>query len=531
MQDTVTEPSPAEAPAVEPEARPQSGTGLTIARNSMWLMVDSLAAVLASLYCSITVARSLGPDLMGHYNFVLYFAQVLKMFSEVAIPATLRKFTAEFVGRGDYGTVRSIVRRGVWLLAKLSGAAVVVGLIIVFTVFERDTRLVGAIAVLSIVPATLLSTPTGALAATENLRHIVVASLGGIATNVLGVTVSLVMGWGLVGLTASLLVSRVVDCSLRYAIFHRVYARLPGQAQGSALDPSLRERMIRFAAHQMVLVLLYMFLFDRMEVFFLRSMAPTREIAFFSITFTLVSYLLQIPMNLAGSAQASVWVQQGRSPGEAVRTTATATWFVMLIAAPVLLGVASVSEPLVRLLYGAKYVPAIPVLTVLAITSLGLAVSQPTQYLLIGAERQRFYIAWLCLAGLVDVVTNLLLIPAHGALGAAFAKGAGGVVGAIGFLTYLAVHFRGELPYGRMARLLFACAAMFVCVRLVGRPLPSILALLVGIPSGVAIFVVLTRWLKVLDAADRQRLRRLDRMVPSPARGSYLALVDFVVPA
>jgi O-antigen/teichoic acid export membrane protein len=531
MQDTATEPSPAAAPAAEPEARPRTGTGLTIARNSMWLMVDSLAAVLSSLYCSITVARTLGPDLMGHYNYVLYFATVLKLVSEVAIPATLRKFTAEFVGRGDYGTVKTLVHHGVRLLSKLSGAAVVVGLVVVFMLFAPDQKLVGSLAVLSIVPATLLSTPTGALVATENLRHIVVASLGGIAANVMGVTVSLLMGWGLVGLTASLLVSRVVDCSLRFVIFRRVYAQLPGQAERGPMDPSLRGRMIRFAAHQLLLVLLYAFLFDRMEVFFLKSLAPAREIAFFSISFTLVSYLLQIPLNLAGSAQASVWVQQGRSPEEAVRTTATATWFVMLIAAPALLGVAALSDPLLRLMYGAKYLPAIPVLTVLAITSLGLAISQPTQYLLVGAERQGFYIAWLCLAGVVDVGTNLLLIPAHGALGAALAKGASGVFGAIGFLTYLAVRFRARLPYGRMAKLLLACVAMFACVRLLGRPLTSLLALVLGIPVGAAVFFVLARWLRLLDQADRERLRRLDRLVPSPARGSYLAVVEFLVPA
>lgn len=527
----IAEPSAAPAAPVAPPAASGTSTGLTIARNSMWLMVDSLAAVAASFYCSITVARTLGPDLTGHYNYILYFALVLKMVAEVALPATLRKFAAEYVGCGDYTTVRTLVAHGLRLAAKLGGAALVVGLVLAFTAFPAEQRLVATLAVLSILPAMLLSAPTGALAATEDLRHTVSASLGGIAANLVGVTASLLMGWGLVGLTASLLVSRAVDCALRFAIFHRVYARLPGRVRAGPLEPSLRARMIRFAAQQLLLVLLYSLVFDRMEVFFLRWLAPSREIAFFSISFTLVSYLLQVPLNLAGSAQVSVWVQQGRAPEEAVRTTATATWFAMLIAAPALFGVAAVSDPLLRLLYGARYLPAIPVLAALSILSLGLALSQPTQYLLVGAERQRFYIGWLCLAGLVDVVGNLLLIPAHGALGAALAKGAGGIVGTLGFLSYLVIHLRARLPYGRMARLLGACVAMFLCVQFLEHRLPSLLALVVGIPFGAAVFLVLARWLKVLDAADRARLRQLERLMPSRARGSYLAVVDLLFSA
>lgn len=527
----IAEASAAAVPALEPSARPQDGTGLTIARNSLWLMVDSLAAVVASFYCSITVARVLGPDLMGQYNYVLYFAAVLKMVAEVAIPATLRKFAAEFVGRGDYVAVRTLLARGLRLQVKLGLAALLLGLAIVFTAFPAEQRLVAALAVFSILPGMLLSTPTGALAATENLRHIVVASLGGIAANLFGVTVSLLMGWGLVGLTASLLLSRAVDCVLRFAIFHRVYALLPGGTQRGSLEPDLRRRMIRFAAHQMILVLFYALLFDRMEVFLLKGLAPSREIAFFSISFTLVAYLLHIPQNLSQSAQVSAWVQQGRAPEEAVQTTVTATWFVLLIAGPTLFGVAAVSDPLLRLLYGARYLPAIPVLAVLSILSLGLAVSQPTQFLLVGAERQRFYLLWLGLAGVVSVGANLLLIPRFGALGAAVAKGAGGVFGAAGFLVYLVARFRGKLPYARMGKLLVACVAMFLCVRAVERELPSLLALLLGVPFGAALFLVITRWLRFLDAADRARLRQLQRLMPSRARGSYLAIIDYLVPA
>ena len=82
-----------------------------------------------------------------------------------------------------------------------------------------------------------------------------------------------------------------------------------------------------------------------------------------------------------------------------------------------------------------------------------------------------------------------------------------------------------------MAKLLLACAAMAVGVRLVGRALPSILALVVGVPLGAMLFVLFARWLRFLDGADGERLRQLAHLIPSRARGSYGALVDFLVHA
>jgi O-antigen/teichoic acid export membrane protein len=529
VEGAPTEVSPV-APAPAPPVPSKADTGVTIARNTMWLMIDSVVAMAASFYCSIMVARRLGPDFMGQYNYILYFATVLRMFTEVAIPATVRKFAAEFSGRGDFSMVKTLVSRALRLQAKLAGVGVTAGLIIVYKAFPAEQQIVATLAVLSIVPGLFLSIPTGALWATENLRHNVLSSLGATLVNLIGVTASVIFHWGLIGLTASLLASRIVDCILRFMIFRQQYARIPGSVLPGKLDPAVVSRFIRFGALQLVLALLYSLVFDRMEVFFLKKMAPTREIAFFSISFTLIYYLLQVPQNLAGSASVSVWVQQGRSPAEAARTTSTATWFIMFLAAPELFGVAAIADPLLRVMYGAKYLPAIPVLAVLAVFSLCLATSQPAQYLLVGAERQKFYILALAIAAVLDAAGNVFLIPHFGAVGAAFAKGIGEFVGGVLFITYMVVVLRATLPIGRMLRLLLSSVAMYGSVRLLGAHLPPLLALIVGIPAGAAVFIFLVRLLRVLDAADGDRLRTLQKMFPGRVRGGYLRVVGFLVP-
>jgi len=153
-------------------------------------------------------------------------------------------------------------------------------------------------------------------------------------------------------------------------------------------------------------------------------------------------------------------VQQGRDPRDAARIGASATWLTILFGAPVLFGVAALSDPLLRLMYGMKYLPAIPVLTTLALFGLTLAASAPTQFLLVAADRQVFYLTWLIVSGLVDVAGNLVLVPRFGAIGAAYAKGIAQTVGAAGFLIYLVRHFKVSLPWWRIFRLVVVCAIM-----------------------------------------------------------------------
>ena len=52
----------------EPPARAR-GAGATIAKNSLWILIDNLAGMIASFTCSILVASTLGPDRMGEYNY------------------------------------------------------------------------------------------------------------------------------------------------------------------------------------------------------------------------------------------------------------------------------------------------------------------------------------------------------------------------------------------------------------------------------------------------------------------------------
>ena len=159
-------------------------------------------------------------------------------------------------------------------------------------------------------------------------------------------------------------------------------------------------------------------------------------------------------------------------------------------------------------MYGAKYLPAIPVLATLSFFALGLAASQSAQFLLVAAERQIFYIVWLLVGAGIDVLGCELWIPSYGALGAAYAKGLSQLVAAAGFLGFMVLKFRVTLPMWRIVKLIATCTAMYVGVRFVGLHLPPLLAMISAFRWASRIFVLLMRWLRCLDPLGSRAIAR-----------------------
>ena len=177
------------------------------------------------------------------------------------------------------------------------------------------------------------------------------------------------------------------------------------------LPPELRIRLIRFCWQSTVLLALDLVVWNRSEIFFLERYSAIVQIAFYSICFNIVESLLVLPRVLAWSADTTMLVQQGRAPGTVAKLAVTTMRFMALFSIPAAFGLAALSDPAMRLVYGAKYIPAIPVLLVTALFSMGRAMQLPAQRLLSATENQGFLVGWGLLLAALNVGANFLVIP------------------------------------------------------------------------------------------------------------------------
>jgi O-antigen/teichoic acid export membrane protein len=160
----------------------------------------------------------------------------------------------------------------------------------------------------------------------------------------------------------------------------------------------------------------------------------------------------------------------------------------------------------------------IPVLTCAALLAIPKAMLLPAMQLLQAAEHQKFLLVWVGFCGLIDVAIDVLLIPSHGALGAAIGNGVGQALAVAGIWVRAGQLFRLNLAPLRFLRILGCGLGMSLPVIAIARSLGGWVAIACGAVAGAVSFVVMLRLLRVLDERDAERIVRVTRRVPPPLR-------------
>lgn len=504
-------------------------TAGAIARDGIWLTLDNVVATVVAVASSILVARILGPEKMGYYNYVVWAAQMVKLVADVGVPLAVRRYVSEYRGRGDYETVATIARVAEHFQRAMAFVATAASLAYVFVIVDPAHRGYAALVMAGVAPALLIGVPASVLWATGNLAASVKASIAGAVSNLVLVVLALALALDLEGLALAMLGSRSLDLLLRYRAYRRVVRGLPEAPP--ALLPDLKKRVVSFCWHQTVLLAIEVVIWNRSELFFLERFAEIHEVAFYSLTFNLVQYILLVPQIMSSSVGASMMVKQGQAPEDVGRMASTSLWFIFVVAVPASFGVAAVADPAVRLLYGSQYLPAIPVLALLGLFGLARSLSYPVLEVLYVIEKQAFVVRFSFVMVFVNAALGFWWIPGNGAVAAACVKGAVHFLSLLGLWIYAARTAGLSLSLSRALRLVFSALAMAVAVAALGRFVPPVLGLLLGIPLGVAVLALMLRLTRTLDAADAGRLASLGRLFPAALRPRYVAMLRVMVPS
>ena len=54
------------------------------------------------------MARIIGPQKLGYFNYVMWLANMSGIVGSVGVPMTTRKYMAEYLGRGEPGVARAV---------------------------------------------------------------------------------------------------------------------------------------------------------------------------------------------------------------------------------------------------------------------------------------------------------------------------------------------------------------------------------------------------------------------------------------
>lgn len=485
-----------------------------IARNTGWYGLENLVSALVTLFTSIAIARTLGPSKMGYIIFVAWIGSIVTSLGGLGIPSTMQKYMAEFLGMSDPGTARSIYFRTLWLQVWLSVLATTGIIIWVLWDAPAGYKFASVLVVLSILPAMINSIPAQANVATEELSYNLPASVISILVFFAAILATVVFHWGIIGVGASMLVTRLVDCLVRLIPTTARIARWPR----AHVEPhGLRERMFTFAWQSIATMIVAMIVWDRSEFILLKSLSSDiRQIAYYSVAFTMAERLLMTSQVFGSATGATIFAQYGRDKSRLPAITASTFRYLALSSIPVHLISMSLAFPALMVLYGSQYRDAVWVVTLAPLLCLPKAFIGPVQSLLQSNERQTYVIWATVLAGIVDIGVAWTLIRSHGAVGACIGSGAAQLT-AVAMMWAVGIHLYGiKLPWMQIAKITAVSIVAAVVARLVETRMPALWGVIAGGCAALATLLVLFYLLRVLEPEDRTRFSVLSGMLPKP---------------
>jgi len=504
------------------------GNTRVIGRNFIFMGLEVVIAFVCTLLTTVVIARVIGPTRLGYFNLIFWLTAITCSVGSLGIPLTTFKYMGEFLGGGRKELARAVFFYNLWAQTVIASAITAISMVAVFAFVDREYRVCSVLLVLSMVPNMITYVASQANSAAEDAALNTRGALVGAIIYVIAVAVSLLVGWDLVGIAAGVLLYRSAELAVKIVpvlTSMKTVGRVP-------LPAGIRQRMFSFSGLSTGLMILQIVIWDRSDIIFLKLLQPDiRQLAFFSVCFSVADRLMRVPQTFANALSATQMAEYGRDKDRLFRMTSQASTYVLLGALPILIGVACVSGPLVRVMYGAQYLPAIPVFIVVALLSIPKAVLTPALTLLYSAEDLAFVLKWGCAAALINVLLDVALIPGHGALGAAWANGIAQAFAALSIWGRVLVRYPVRIDMPALLRLSAATLAMAtVVLGIVATPLGAALKLSVAVLAGAIVFAITSRIFMVLQKDDRRRLLMFSALLPTPLSSSFKRLVDFLIP-
>jgi len=500
-----------------------SRLAVTIAGNAALSSLRFVVGVASGLVASIALARWLGPEEFGVYRLALSLVWVLEFTSVLAFPNATTKFVSELAAGADPGRARSALR---FFLSRAT-AVYAVGLVVFVAAsgplarFYREERLAPlmALAALSVLPGVWAGILGAGLQGLQRFRDLGAVALVQAMVNVAGIVVVLSAGGGLVALVLLLVAVNLVALGLLAHRWRQAAAQI-GPAR--PCPEQVRARMWRYSTMLGAIGITGGLLSERLEVFFLGRFQGAAEVAFYSLAFTLAFHARRVGPTAVGEVLFPVISGlEGRGDRWGVANAyVEATRHLLVIGVPFALGGALFAAPALHVLFGAAYAPAAAPLAWLLAGAALVALTSPATSVILSSERHRVLLIATIVLAAANVGLDLLLIPAHGALGAALANV---TIQALLLVVQTVVVRRvlsARLPIGSLVRTLAAAGiALAPCVALRVSP---VLGEVADAAIGLAIFGVLYPILVVrlgaLDVRDLARVRTVAEALPAPFR-------------
>lgn len=392
--------------------RDASAPRLAVKRNTIILLASNFASAAFGLVISIVIARGLGDAALGAYTLALAWSLTLAQFADLGMNTLLTRDLAR-----EPQHTPSYLRAS--LISKtLIGAMLSLALLIAAPALvsgEIGARAIQLGAGLILLNA-WYSSFTAIFRAFGRMMAILILNVGGLAIQFCVTLILVARGWDVAALI--LLAVVMQGAQLIGAWFVHARASTSLNSSGARIDLNLVARLTR-AAIPFAIAGILASVEMRANVFLLGALASERAVGWYSAASRLTEGVRLVPNAFFG-AMLPALAALTSAHGE--RLFRRAQWSLFAFGLAAALGFTLLAAPLIELLYGATFAPAIPTLVLLGwglIPAMLIGIVTLWLYARGAEARVNFFL----LGGLLlQVALAFVLIPRYSSVGAAFAS-------------------------------------------------------------------------------------------------------------
>lgn len=330
------------------------------------------------------------------------------------------------------------------------------------------------------------------------------------------------IGYGLVGVLIGQIIATFIVSVIAYTIlfrhinFRSIFTRLP--------EDFPKKELLSFNSLSVVLILLTASLYH-VDILFLRILTSNQVTGYYKAALVIVEFLWFVPNALQTvllHSSSELWANDrtDQITGLASRITRYNLSLVLLIS----IGLAALVRDFVPLYFGENFGAAVLPLLLLLPGALGFALARPIFAIGQGKGQLRVLILATGTASLINLCLNALLIPTHGATGAAVATSIG--YGSMLVLHVIAARQVGFNPINdlRLIRIsvvsLLAASVIFGLSSVIDS---SITSLIVIPPIGFIVYSILALRLSVIPPEETELI--IQRF-PEPIRDEVESIIQ-----
>ena len=391
-----------------------------LGKNSLWLLISRLGTQVLTVVFTVLLTRRLGSVGYGEYAFLAATIVIGNMLTTFGTDMFLMR---EIAAKGDFSHLPAA------LLLQLGLSALFVGFTFpVATLFPNlsaSAVLAVKIYSLALFPLSFFTVFTSALRGMQRMQTYAMLSLATISMQVV-VLVVLPVG-DLVSLAAWLLIIQIfvtflagVFCSYLIPDFWHIW--------------HISKRAVQtlfYASAPIALLAILGVLYQKLNIYMLSAFTGAAMTGWFSAALRAVEASKTVHISIF----TALYPAMARSRSDS-KDTFRSAWVLLLIgAALIAITLSLLAAPLVNLLFGLAFAPAIPALRILAWMLVPYTINTYLTLSFVANRREQNVVLALLASLLALIVMSLVWIPRFGLVGAAWAALAAEILQALMLLS------------------------------------------------------------------------------------------------